>query len=75
MITGTETLSAIQLGDRLARGHCRRAPMGKPRIRAHHSAGADEQCLAARLLHDPRVRRARRVQYRQSLVAAVDQRL
>jgi hypothetical protein len=37
------------------------------------SAGTDEQRLATRLLHDPGMRRSRRVQDSQNFVAAMDQ--
>ena len=60
-------------GDRDALAHRRHADIGEPGIGADHAAGADEQSLAACLLHDPGVRRARWMQHRQHLVAAVDQ--
>ena len=40
---------------------------------ADHTTGADEQGFAPGPLHDPRMRRGRRVQYSQHLVAAMDQ--
>jgi hypothetical protein len=60
-------------GDRHALCHRRRADIGKTRIGADHPTGADKQCLAPGLLHDPGVRRSRRVQHRQNPVAALDQ--
>ena len=48
-------------GDRYALGHCRGADIRKPGIGAYYSSRADEQCLAASFLHDPGVRRARRM--------------
>ena len=45
----------------------------RDRVAPAYSAGADKQCLAAGFLHDPGMRRRRRVQHRQNLVAAMDQ--
>ncbi len=73
IITGIETLSAIQPAIVDAFGHRRGADIGEPGIGADHAAGADEQRLATGLFHDPGMRRARRMQYRKHLVAAMDQ--
>ena len=53
--------------DRYAFGHRRGADIGKTGISAHYPAGTDEQRLATRLLHDPGMRRSRRVQDSQNL--------
>jgi hypothetical protein len=60
-------------GNRHAFGHRRGADIGKTGIGAHDPAGADKQRLAPGLLHDPGMRRGRRVQHRQNLVPAMDQ--
>ena len=60
-------------GDLDAFGQGRGADIGQPGIGADHSAGADEQCLTAGPLHDPGMRRGRRVEDRQHLVPAMDQ--
>jgi hypothetical protein len=60
-------------GDLDAFGQGRGADIGEAGIGADDAAGADEQGLAAGPLHDPGMRRGRRVQHRQYLVAAMDQ--
>src|SRR5215510_2522969 len=72
MITGIDTLSAIQPGW-LYTHHRRGADIGQTGIGANHPASADEQRLATRHLHNPGVRRSRRMQHRQDLVSAIDQ--
>jgi hypothetical protein len=72
MITGIDTLSAIHPAI-VALGHRRGADVGQTGIGAHHAAGADKECLAPRFLHNPGMRRSRRVEHRQNLVSPVDQ--
>ena len=60
-------------GDFEALAEARCADIGEPGVSADDATGADEQGFAPGPLHDPRMRRGRRVQYSQHLVAAMDQ--
>jgi hypothetical protein len=53
--------------------HRRNVDVGETGISAHHPAGADKECLAPRLLHNPGMRRRRRVKDRKYLVTPMDQ--
>ncbi len=55
------------MGDRNAFGHRRSADIGETGILPDHPAGADEQRLATRLLHNAGVRCSRPVEDRQNL--------
>jgi hypothetical protein len=72
-MTGIDTLSAIHPAIVMHSLMVAVPDIGEPGIGAHNTAGADEQSLATGLLHDPGMCRARRMQYRQHLVAAMDQ--
>src|SRR5690606_13207386 len=56
-----------------ALGHGHRADVREPRVGSDHAARSDEAGLAARRLHDARMRGGRRMQHGKHLVLAVYQ--
>src|SRR5439155_1076481 len=58
------------MADLHAFAHRRRADISQSRIAADDGGGADEARLAARLLHDARERRGRRMQHREHAILA-----
>ena len=72
-ITGIHTLSAIHPAMVNALAHRPGADIGKPGVGAHTPPVPTNRASTAGLSDDPRMRRVRRMQDHQHLVAAVDQ--